>query len=149
MWKEFRAFVMRGNVIDMGVGIVIGTAFGAISKSLVDDVLMPPLGLLVGGIDLSNSFLLLKAGATPGPYNTLADAKAAGAVTINFGLFLNTIISFLIVALAVFLVIRSLNAMHRQQEAAPAPATTKECQFCASQIPIKAVRCPQCTSQLT
>jgi large conductance mechanosensitive channel len=146
MFKEFKEFAMKGNVADMAVGIIIGAAFGAIVKSLVDDVLMPPLGMLLGGVDFTNFFLVLKEGGTPGPYASLADAKMAGAVTINYGIFINSIVSFLIVAFAVFLLVRSLNAT-RRQEAAPA-ATTKECQFCRSTIPLKAVRCPNCTSQL-
>jgi large conductance mechanosensitive channel len=149
MLKEFKEFAMRGNVVDMAVGIIIGGAFGTIVKSLVDDVLMPPIGLLLGGVDFSNLFVVLKEGATPGPYAALADAKGAGAVSINYGVFLNGVIGFLIVAFAVFLLIRAINAMRRREEAAPAPATTKDCQYCASSIPIKASRCPQCTSQLT
>jgi large conductance mechanosensitive channel len=148
MLKEFKKFVMRGNVVDMAVGIIIGGAFGSIVKSLVDDVLMPPIGLLLGGVDFSNLFSVLKAGARPGPYAALADAKAAGAVSINFGVFLNAVIGFLIVAFAVFLLIRGINALHRQEEAA-APPSTKECQYCASSIPIRASRCPHCTSQIT
>jgi len=148
MLKEFKTFAMRGNVVDMAVGIIIGGAFGTIVKSLVDDVLMPPIGLLLGGVDFSNLFVVLKEGSTPGPYAALADAKAAGAVSIGYGVFLNSVISFLIVAFAVFLLIRSRNSMRRKQEAAPAPATTKDCQYCASAIPIRATRCPQCTSQL-
>ena len=149
MLKEFKTFAMRGNVVDMAVGIIIGGAFGTIVKSLVDDVLMPPIGLLLGGVDFSNLFVVLKEGSTPGPYAALADAKAAGAVSIGYGVFLNSVISFLIVAFAVFLLIRGLNSMRRKEEAAPAPATTKDCQYCASDIPIRATRCPQCTSQLT
>jgi len=146
MFKEFREFAMRGNVVDMAVGIIIGGAFGTIVKSLVDDVIMPPIGLLLGGVDFSNIFLVLKSGATAGPYAALADAKAAGAVTMNLGVFLNSVITFLIVAFAVFLLVRGINAMRRQQEA-PAP-TSKECTYCASTIPIKARRCPACTSEL-
>jgi large conductance mechanosensitive channel len=149
MLKEFKEFVARGSVVDMAVGIIIGGAFATIVKSLVDDVLMPPLGLLLGGADFSNFFTVLKDGATmPGPYPTLAVAKTAGAVTINYGLFVNSAITFLIVAFAVFLLVRSVNAMRRSQPAAPAAATTKDCQFCASAIPLKATRCPHCTSQL-
>jgi large conductance mechanosensitive channel len=133
----------------MAVGIIIGGAFGTIVKSLVDDVIMPPIGLILGGIDFSNLFLTLKEGAAPGPYEVLADAQAAGAVTVNYGVFINGVVSFLIVAFAVFLLIRAINAMRRQEEATPAPATTKECEYCALAIPIKATRCPQCTSQLT
>jgi large conductance mechanosensitive channel len=145
MFKEFKEFAMKGNVADMAVGIIIGAAFGAIVKSLVDDVLMPPLGMLLGGVDFTNFFLVLKEGTVPGPYASLADAKMAGAVTVNYGVFINSVVSFVIVAFAVFMLIRALNASRRQQPAAP---TSKECQFCASTIPIKASRCPQCTSQL-
>lgn len=148
MLKEFKEFAMRGNVVDMAVGIIIGGAFGTIVKSLVDDVLMPPLGLLLGGVDFSNFFVVLKEGNPPGPYTALADAKAAGAVSINYGVFLNAVISFLIVAFAVYLLIRAINTMRRQKEATPAPAPTKECQYCASSIPLKATRCPYCTSEL-
>ena len=147
VFQEFKKFALRGNVIDMAVGIIIGAAFGVIVKSLVDDVLMPPIGLLLGGADATNLFVVLKEGTAPGPYASLAEAKAAGAVTVNYGLFLNAVIGFLIVAFAVFLVIRSINAMRRRGEV-PAPATTKDCQYCATGIPIKATRCPNCTSQL-
>ena len=147
MFKEFKEFAMRGNVVDMAVGIVIGAAFGTIVKSFVDDVLMPPIGLLLGNVDFSNLFLTLKEGAkAAGPYASLAAAKAAGAVTLNLGIFINTVISFLIVAFAVFLVIKGMNSMKRQE--APPPPDTKECPFCLSTIPIKAQRCPHCTSQL-
>ncbi|MGH8119884.1 MAG: large-conductance mechanosensitive channel protein MscL [Gammaproteobacteria bacterium] len=149
MLNDFREFAMRGNVIDMAVGIIIGGAFGTIVKSLVEDVLMPPVGLVLGGVDFTNIFIILKEGATPGPYAALADAKAAGAVSINFGVFLNNVISFVIVAFAVFLLIRAINTMRRREEAPSPPATTKECAFCASAIPVKASRCPHCTSQLT
>lgn len=147
MFREFKEFAMRGNVVDMAVGIIIGGAFGTIVKSLVDDILMPPIGLLLGGVDFSNLFVVLRSGATPGPYAALADAKAAGAVSINYGIFLNGVVSFLIVAFAVFLLIRTINALRRKEEA-PAAPTTKECEYCASSIPIKATRCPLCTSQL-
>ena len=148
MLKEFREFAMRGNVLDMAVGIIIGGAFGTIVKSLVDDVLMPPLGFLLGGVDFSNLFLVLKEGATPGPYAGVAQAKSAGAVSINYGLFANSIVSFVIVAFAVFMMVKSMNAMKRQ-EAAPAPAaSTKPCQFCCSAIALKATRCPHCTSDV-
>ena len=149
MIKEFKEFAMRGNVVDMAVGIIIGGAFGTIVKSLVDDVLMPPIGLLLGGIDFSNFFIVLKQGAkAAGPYATLGGAKAAGAVTINYGFFLNAVISFAIVAFAVFLLVRSINAMKRQEEAPPEEPTTKECPYCMSTIAIKASRCPNCTSEL-
>jgi large conductance mechanosensitive channel len=147
MLKEFKEFAMRGNVVDMAVGIIIGAAFGTIVKSLVDDVLMPPLGMLLGGVDVSNFFVVLKEGAAAvSPYPTLAAAKAAGAVTVNYGVFINTVISFLIVAFAVFMLVRSINTLRRP---ALAEATTKDCQFCGSTIPIKAIRCPHCTSQLS
>ena len=148
MLKEFREFAMRGNVVDMAVGIIIGGAFGTIVKSLVADVIMPPIGLLLGGVDFAELFVVLKEGATPAPYAALADAKAAGAVTINYGLFINGLISFLIVAFAVFILIKSINRMKRQEEVAPAEPTTKECPKCFSAIPIKATRCPHCTSDI-
>lgn len=149
MLKEFKEFAMRGNVVDMAVGIIIGAAFGAIVTSLVSDVLMPPIGLLLGNVDFSNMFIVLKDGGVPGPYASLAAAKGAGAVSLNYGLFINSVISFLIVAFAVFMMIRSINRLKRPQ---PAPATapvTKECGHCMMTIPIKATRCPHCTSQLT
>ncbi len=147
MFKEFKEFAVKGNVVDMAVGIIIGGAFGTIVKSLVDDIIMPPIGLILGGVDFSNIFLILKQGATPGPYTALADAKAAGAVTMNIGLFMSGVISFLIVAFAVFLLVKGINRLRRQEVAAP-EINTKTCQFCLSSIPIKAVRCPHCTSQL-
>jgi large conductance mechanosensitive channel len=148
MLKDFREFAMRGNVVDMAVGIIIGGAFGTIVKSLVADVLMPPLGLLLGGVDFSDFFVVLKAGEQAGPYPTLADAQAAGAVSINYGVFVNTVISFVIVAFAVYLLIRGINQMRRKEEAPAAEPTTKECPYCFSTIPIKATRCPNCTSIL-
>ena len=149
MLKDFKDFVMRGNVVDMAVGIIIGGAFGTIVKSLVSDVVMPPVGLLLGGVDFSDLFLTLKEGAAAGPYATLAAAQEAGAVTISYGLFFNAVVSFIIVALAVFMMIRSLNKMQAEEVAEePAAPTTKECGFCFSEIPIKASRCPNCTSEL-
>ena len=149
MFKEFREFAMRGSVLDMAVGIIIGAAFGTIVSSLVADVLMPPIGLLLGKVDFANLYVLLTAGQTPGPYASLAAAQQAGAVTLNYGAFINKIISFLIVAFSLFLIIRSMNRMKRKTEApAPAPAMTKECPFCATPVPLKAVRCPHCTSEL-
>jgi len=149
MLKEFKEFAMRGSVVDMAVGIVIGAAFGSIVKSFVDDVLMPPIGLLLGNVDFSNLFITLKEGAkAAGPYASLAAAKAAGAVTLNLGLFINTVISFLIIAFAVFLVIKGLNSMQREKAAPTAEPTTRECPFCRSTIPLKATRCPHCTSEL-
>ncbi len=148
MLKEFKDFAMRGNVVDMAVGIIIGAAFGTIIKSLVSDVIMPPIGMLLGNVDFQNLFAVLKEGTTAAPYAALADAQAAGAVTINYGVFINTIISFIIIAFAVFLLIRNINKLKRKEEAPPAP-TTKECSFCFTAIPIKATRCPNCTSQLS
>lgn len=148
MLKEFKEFAMRGNVVDMAVGIIIGAAFGTIVKSLVSDVIMPPIGLLLGNVDFANLFVVLKQGAATGPYASLADAQAAGAVSINYGTFINTVISFVIVAFAVFLVIRGINKMKRQKEEPVAEPTTKTCPFCQSAIPIKATRCPFCTSDL-
>ena len=145
MLKEFKAFAMRGNVLDLAVGFILGGAFGTIVKSLVDDVIMPPIGLALGHVDFRNLFTVLKAGKTPGPYASLADAQAAGAVTVNYGLFINSIITFLIVAFAVFLIVRAANRLTPAEAAAP---TTKDCQFCRRPIPIGAVRCPECTSQL-
>jgi large conductance mechanosensitive channel len=148
MWKEFKTFIMRGNVVDMAVGIVIGAAFGTIVKSLVDDVIMPPIGLLLGNVDFTNLFAVLKDGSPPGPYAALSAAQEAGAVSINYGLFINTVVSFLIVALAIFFLIRGINQLQREEEAPPAEPTTRECPYCLSSIPIKATRCPQCTSEL-
>ena len=137
MWQAFKAFIMRGSVVDLAVGIIIGAAFGRIVSSLVTDILMPPIGLLLGRVDFSNLFLNLSGQ----PYATLAEAKAAGAATINYGLFLNTVIEFLIVALAVFLLIRLLNRLY---QAPPATPTTKDCPYCIAVIPLAATRCPQC-----
>jgi len=148
MLKEFKEFAMRGNVVDMAVGIIIGAAFGTIVKSLVDDIIMPPIGLLLGNVDFSNFFAVLKSGKVAGPYLSLAHAKEAGAVTLNVGLFLNTIITFAIIAFAVFLLIKGINQMKRKEEAPPTEPTTKECQYCFSTIPIKATRCAFCTSEL-
>jgi large conductance mechanosensitive channel len=147
MFKEFKEFAMKGNVVDMAVGIIIGGAFGTIVKSLVDDVLMPPIGLLLGGVDFSNFFIVLKEGVqAAGPYASPAAAKAAGAVTVNYGLFINSVISFTIVAFALFILIKGMNRMRRKE--APAAPATKDCKFCFSAIPIKATRCPHCTSEL-
>ncbi|HMK52951.1 MAG TPA: large conductance mechanosensitive channel protein MscL [Thermodesulfobacteriota bacterium] len=148
MFKEFKEFAMKGNVIDMAVGIIIGAAFGTIVNSLVQDVIMPPIGLLLGNVDFANLFAVLKEGKVAGPYASVAAAKSAGAVTINIGVFINTIISFILIAFAVFLMVRTINRMRREEEA-PAPApTTKDCIYCLSKIPIKATRCPNCTSEL-
>lgn len=143
MFKEFKEFIIKGNVLDMAVGIIIGAAFGKVVTSFVSDVLMPPIGLLLGKVDFSNLFINM-SGKT---FASLADAKKAGAATLNYGLFLNTTIDFLIVGFAIFLMVRQVNRMKRQA-VAPAP-TTRECPFCYTAIPIKATRCPHCTSELT
>jgi large conductance mechanosensitive channel len=146
MLKDFRAFILRGNIVDLAVAVVIGGAFGGVVKSLVDDVIMPPIGLALGRVDPTNLFIVLKAGdKTPPPYPTLADAKAAGAVTVNWGVFAGTVLAFLIVALVVFLLVRAMRNLSRAPEAA---ADTKSCPQCATTIPLAARRCPNCTSQL-
>ena len=143
MFKEFKEFAVKGNVMDMAVGIIIGAAFGRIVGSLVNDVVMPPIGLLLGKVDFSSLFINLSGAA----YDSLAAAKAAGAPTLNYGLFFNTVLEFLIVAFAVFLVVKQINRLRR--EPAPAEPTTKACPHCLTAIPLKATRCPACTSQLT
>jgi len=148
MFKEFKEFAMRGNVMDMAVGIIIGAAFSPIIGSLVGDVIMPPIGLLLSNVDFSNLFMVLKDGSTVGPYVSTAAAKAAGAVSINYGTFINTIINFVIVAFAIFMMIRVMNKMKREQPSPVAVPTTKECPHCYSVISLKATRCPQCTSEL-
>ena len=145
MFKEFKEFAMRGSVLDMAVGIVIGAAFGKIVTSFVEDILMPPIGLLLGRVDFSNLFVTL----TGQSYETAAAAKAAGAASIFYGVFLNNIINFLIVAFAIFVLVRQVNRLKRAQEAPAAAPTTKECPYCLSTIPIKATRCANCTSQLS
>jgi large conductance mechanosensitive channel len=149
MIKEFKEFAVKGNVVDMAVGIIIGGAFGTIVKSLVADVIMPPIGMLLGNVDFAELFLVLKSGGTPGPYMTLAEAQAAGAVTINYGLFLNSVVSFVIVAFAVFMLIRAINKLKRQEEAPAEEPTTRDCPYCYTTISLKATRCPQCTSELS
>jgi large conductance mechanosensitive channel len=144
MLKEFKEFAMRGNVLDMAVGIVLGVAFGSIVNSLVKDILTPPLGLLLGRIDFSNLFITLSAQH----YTTLEQAKAAGAPTLNYGVFLNTVINFLIVSFAIFLLVRQVNKLRSRPDEAPAPVTEKECPQCCTRIPVKALRCPNCTSEL-
>jgi large conductance mechanosensitive channel len=148
MFKEFREFAMRGNVVDMAVGIIIGGAFGTIVMSLVTDIIMPPIGLLLGGVDFTDLFLTLKEGASPGPYATLASAQEAGAVTVAYGVFLNSVISFLIIALSVFFLVKGVNAMKRREEEPSVEPTTKDCPYCLSTVPLKAIRCPFCTSEL-
>jgi large conductance mechanosensitive channel len=142
--KEFKEFAMRGNMIDLAIGIIIGVAFTSIVNSLVNDIIMPPIGMLIGKVDFANLFLSLD-GTT---YASLDAAKAAGAATFNYGLFINSVINFLIVAFVVFLLVRAINRMARKPEPAPAEPTTKECPYCISNIPLKATRCPNCTSEL-
>lgn len=149
MIEEFKKFILRGNVLDLAIGVIIGAAFSAIVKSLVDDIFTPILGLILGGVNFANLFITLKDGATAvGPYNTLADAQAAGAATLNYGLFINNIITFLIVAFVLFLIIRTANKMTKPEPAPVAAPTTKECPYCYSTIHLKATRCPNCTAQL-
>jgi large conductance mechanosensitive channel len=146
MWKEFKEFAVKGNAVDLAVGVIIGAAFGAIITSLVKDILMPPLAVLTGGLDFSNKFLILKSATTGGNFATPADALKAGAITWNYGNFITLVLNFLIVALCVFLLVRALNKMKR-----PAPnaaPVSKDCPFCAMTIPIKATRCPHCTAEL-
>jgi large conductance mechanosensitive channel len=144
--KEFKDFAIRGNVIDLAIGIIIGAAFSGVVNSLVNDIIMPPIGMLVGQVDFSNLFIDLSGGG----YESLAEAQVAGAATINYGLFLNQIINFLIVSFAVFLLVRQINRMKKQYEPEPEEVepTTKDCPYCLSTIPLKATRCPQCTSEL-
>jgi large conductance mechanosensitive channel len=144
MFKEFKEFAMKGNVVDLAVGIIIGGAFGKIVSSFVGDILMPPIGLLLGKVDFTNLFISLSGKS----FSTIQEAKAAGAPTLNYGLFFNTILDFVIVAFAIFIMIKQINRMKREEAPAPAAPTTKECSFCFSMIPLKATRCPQCTSEL-
>jgi len=142
MLKEFKEFAMKGNVMDMAVGVIIGAAFGKIITSLVNDIIMPPIGKLMGGMDFANLFVTLN-GAT---YQTLAEAQKAGAPTLNYGVFINTVIDFIIVAFAIFMVVKQINRLKKAPP--PADPTTKECPFCISQVPLKASKCPNCTSEL-
>ncbi len=148
--NEFKQFVMRGNVLDMAVGIIIGGAFTKIVNSMVADIMMPPLGLLMGKVDFSNWFVVIKQGTTAGPYTTMADAQAAGATTMNLGLFLNAIISFIIVAFCIFLLIKAINKLNtaKEKEEVAAAPTMKKCPYCSSEIPLEATRCPHCTSEI-
>lgn len=146
--KEFKVFALRGNVVDMAVGIIIGGAFGTIARSLVTDIFMPPIGLLTGEVAFSDKFTILRQGDPPGPYLTLADAQTAGAVTINWGLFVNNIVTFVLIAMAVFFLVRAINRMRREEDPVPEDPTTKLCDFCRTEIPVNAVRCPHCTSEL-
>jgi large conductance mechanosensitive channel len=150
MLQDFKAFIMRGNVIDMAVGIIIGIAFGAVVNSVVKDIIMPPIGLALGNVDFANLFVVLKEGLTPGPYASLAAAQAAGAVTINYGTFINAVVNLLIIAAVVFfLIVRPIARMQALKKVEkPTAPTTKECPYCFTSIPIKASRCPNCTSEL-
>ena len=143
MLKEFKEFALRGNVLDLAIGVIIGAAFGGLVTSFVNDILMPPLGLLLGGVDFANLFINLSGT----PYASLAEAQAAGAPTINYGLFINNVVNFLIIAFVIFLLVRAINRMTKPKTAPEAPST-KLCPFCYSGIPIKAMRCPECTSEL-
>ena len=147
MWKEFKEFAVKGNAVDLAVGVIIGAAYGGIVNSLVKDILMPVVGLLTGGLDFSNKFLILKAAPSGASFNTPVDAAKAGAVTWNYGNFITLVINFIIVAFCIFLVVKAMNRLKR-----PSPAgapVSKECPACAMTIPIKATRCPHCTSELT
>lgn len=146
MLKEFKEFAIKGNAVDLAIGVIIGAAFGAVVTSLVKDVIMPPIGALLGGADFSNLFIVIKEGATPAPYPSLAAAAEAGAATLNYGVFINTVINFLIVAFAIFMVVKAMNKLRAPEPAAE--PTTKACPFCATEIPIAAVKCPACTSML-
>ncbi len=146
MWKDFKSFIMRGNVVDLAVAVVIGGAFGAIVKSMVDDIIMPPIGLLVGRLDFSSLLLVLRDGNPPGPYSSPAVAKAAGAVTLNYGSFINNVIAFLIVALCVFMLVRAMNRMYAKP--VPVTPTSKPCPRCTLAVPLAATRCPNCTSDI-
>jgi large conductance mechanosensitive channel len=150
MWKEFREFTTRGNVVDMAIGIMVGGAFAPIAKSLVDEIFMPPIGLLFGHVDFKDYFWQIGEGKPPGPYATLEAAKAAHAVTVNYGLFINAVLTFLIIAFVAFLIVRMVNRLRRKDEGVPpaAPAT-RECPYCLTALPIKATRCSACTSQLS
>lgn len=150
MWQDCKEFVMRGNVLDLAVGIIIGAAFTSVVQSLVDDIIMPPIGMLIGNLNFANLMLVLRQGNPPGPYLTPEAAEAAGAVAITYGAFINALVSFLLTALAVFLLVRAINRMYvqKKEEAAEAEAVVKECPFCYKEIPVQAVRCPFCTSQL-
>jgi len=148
VFKEFKEFAMKGNVIDMAVGIIIGAAFTSVVNSLVNDLIMPPVGLLLGNVDFANIFAVLKEGKAAGPYDSLAAAKAAGAVTLNIGIFVNAMISFVLVAFAVFILVRNINRMRSQEIPAPPAPATKDCPYCLSAVPLKAVRCAHCTSEL-
>ncbi|MBI4835094.1 MAG: large conductance mechanosensitive channel protein MscL [Planctomycetes bacterium] len=148
MFKEFKAFAMRGNVLDMAIGIIIGASFGKIITSIVNDVLMPPIGMLLGKMDFSNLFVVLSGDTAGKAINTVADAKAAGLVTVNYGLFVNTLIDFIIVAFVIFMLIKQINRLKKEEPKPVTAPTTKDCGYCFTAIPLKAVKCPHCTSTL-
>lgn len=148
IYREFREFIARGSVVDMAVGIAVGTAFAAIARSLVNDVVMPVAGLLLGNAEFEDLFVILRDGTPAAPYETLAAAQEAGAVTVNYGLFINSVVTFLIIAAAVFLLVRTINRMRRKEEQAPPPPTERQCPFCMLKVPVEATRCAYCTSEL-
>jgi large conductance mechanosensitive channel len=148
MLKEFKAFAMRGNVLDMAVGIIIGAAFGTIVSSLVNDIIMPPIGIVLGNIDFKNLFLVIKQGTAATPYISIEDAQKAGAVTLNYGRFINTVITFIIVAFSVFILVKGMNSAKKKNVEASAVFDLKTCPYCATSMPIKAIKCPHCTSDL-
>ena len=148
MFKEFSEFLKRGSLIDMAIGIAVGTAFATIASSLVDDVIMPPVGMLLGNVEFDDLFLLLRDGNPPPPYNTLEAAREAGAVAIAYGNFVNNVLAFLVIALVFFMILRSLNRLRREEPGSPAEPRTKPCPFCITTVPLHATRCPACTSQL-
>lgn len=148
MWDEFKKFVMRGNVVDLAVGVIIGGAFGSIVTSLVNDIIMPPIGLLLGKVDFSNLYLVLKEGQAAGPYASLAEAQELGAVTLNYGVFINALVSFIIVAFSVFLLIKLVNRLQPEEEVVEEAPATKTCPFCQLDVPVDATRCPHCTSEI-
>jgi len=151
MLQEFKKFALRGSVIDLAIGIIIGAAFNSVVQSLVNDIIMPPIGLVTGNLNFNNLMWVIKTGNPAGTYATPADAASAGAVTLNYGQFVNNVITFIIVAFAVFLLVRAINRLYVQKDAQEAPAqpVVKECPFCIKEIPIEATRCPFCTSQLS
>lgn len=149
MLSEFREFLQRGNLVDMAVGIAVGTAFATIARSLVGDIIMPPVGLVLGGVEFSDLYWILRQGVPAGPYLTLAAAQEAGAVTVNYGLFVNNVLAFLIIAATFFMILRSINRLQREQPGVPEAPTTKPCPFCTMTIPLAATRCPECTSEVS
>lgn len=148
MWQDFKEFALRGNVLDMAVGIIIGAAFATIARSLVDDIVMPPIGLVLGNVEFKDLFMVLKEGEPVGPYLTLEQARGAGAVVIAYGFFTNNVVTFFLVAFAVFLIVKAFNALRRREEEKPSEGTTRNCPHCLSMIPRKATKCAHCTADL-